>query len=207
MGLRERNAEHTREHLIDTAIELFAGAGYEAVTLEQVAHEAGVSISTLYRYFPTKDLLVITPVALNGQMATELRRRPAEEPLDVALACAVRAILGAPRGDPRRLRQISRLVSETPSLTARLRDDFIRERAMLQEALVERLGRPQDDIYCAMTARVALGVFELAAVHSRTADEAHFGTTAFLEAAEHVMTTLLQEPPTIPRPEQEQASK
>lgn len=200
MGLRERNAERTKEHLIDTAIALFSETGYESVTLEQIAEQAGVSISTLYRYFPTKDLLVITPVALNGQMAAELRRRPAEEPLEIALAFAVRAILSVPRGDPLRLRQISRLVSTTPSLTSRLRDDFIREGFLLQEALAERLERPRDDIYCAMTARVALGVFELAAIHSRTADDAAFGAEAFITAADHVMTTLLREPPTMPCP-------
>lgn len=200
MGLRERNAARTSEHLIDTAIALFSADGYESVTLEQIAEHAGVSISTLYRYFPTKDLLVITPVALNGQMAEELRSRPAEEDLDAALAHAVRAILSAPRGDPLRLRQISRLVSTTPSLTSRLRDDFIRERFLLQEALADRLDRPHDDIYCAMTARIALGVFELAAIHSRSVDDAGFGTEAFIAAADHVMTTLLQEPPTMPRP-------
>lgn len=85
MGLRERNAARTREMIIDTALSLFLSRGYEATKMEDVAEAAGIGTSTLYRYFPTKDLLVIDPLAFRGKLAEGLRARPAEESIEVAL--------------------------------------------------------------------------------------------------------------------------
>ena len=43
----------------DVAIELFEQRGYDAVTIEQIADAAEFSPSTIYRYFGTKEGLVI----------------------------------------------------------------------------------------------------------------------------------------------------
>ncbi|GLY29756.1 TetR/AcrR family transcriptional regulator [Kineosporia sp. NBRC 101731] len=199
VGLRELNAERTRELILDAAIALFTEQGYEEARLDQVAERAGVSISTLYRYFPTKDLLVLTPVALNGQMAAELAARPVDEPIDVALGHAVMAILRAPRGNPQRLRQVSQLVDASPALRSRLREESTRERLRLEQAIGERLRRPADDIYCAMTARMAMSVFELAGLRARGVEGAVFGGETFAAAASEVMDALTGEPPAFPR--------
>ena len=74
MGLRERNAAHTRELILDTALPLFLEQGYEATTMEEIAERAGIGTSTLYRYFPSKDLLVLEPLSVRGHMAAELTR-------------------------------------------------------------------------------------------------------------------------------------
>lgn len=58
-GLRERRHEATKQQLVDVAFELFVEHGYNEVTMEQVARAAGVSRSTAYRRFPTKDDLVL----------------------------------------------------------------------------------------------------------------------------------------------------
>lgn len=199
MGLRELNAERTRELILDAAIDLFTEQGYDESTLDQVAERAGVSISTLYRYFPTKDLLVLTPVALNGQMARELADRPADEAMDVALGHAVLAILQTPRGNPDRLRKVSGLVATSTTLRSQLREESVRERIALQAAIALRSDRSEDDPYCAMTARMAMAVFELAGLEARTAEDAVFGGGTFAAAAERVMSALAQEPPTLPR--------
>jgi AcrR family transcriptional regulator len=199
MGLREANAARTKEAILDAAIALFADQGYDESTLEQVAERADVSISTLYRYFPTKDLLVLEPVALHGQMAAELATRPPDEAIDVALGHAVLALLQTPRGNPQRLKQVSELVSTSSALRSRLREEFVRERLLLQNAIARRLGRPESDIYCGMTARIALAVFELAGVQSRATDDVAFGDETFTAAAIEVMESLRVEPPAIPR--------
>jgi len=199
MGLREVNAARTREAILDAAIALFAEQGYDNSTLDEVAEKAGVSISTLFRYFPTKDLLVLEPVALHGQMAEELSKRPPDEAMDVALGHAVLALLQAPRGNPQRLKQVSELVSTSAVLRSRLREEFVRERVLLQNAIARRLGRPEDDIYCGMTARIAMDVFEFAGVQARAMDNAVFGDETFTAAALEVMDSLRIEPPTIPR--------
>jgi AcrR family transcriptional regulator len=49
----------TRSRLYDTAIEMMSKRGYEATTLREIAREAGVSVGLLYRYFPSKQAVII----------------------------------------------------------------------------------------------------------------------------------------------------
>lgn len=51
------DAARNRERLIEVARERFS-AGEETVSLETIAHAAGVGIATLYRHFPTREALV-----------------------------------------------------------------------------------------------------------------------------------------------------
>lgn len=59
-GLRERKKARTRAAIQEHAVRLFHAQGYDATTVEQVAEAAEVSASTVFRYFPTKEDLVIT---------------------------------------------------------------------------------------------------------------------------------------------------
>jgi AcrR family transcriptional regulator len=51
---------------------MIAGRGYEATTLREIASEAGVSVGLLYRYFPSKQAIII---ALYEQLSGEYARR------------------------------------------------------------------------------------------------------------------------------------
>ena len=59
MGLREVKRERTRRLIADKAFELFTDHGFGRTTVEQIAAAAEVGPSTLYRYFPTKETLVL----------------------------------------------------------------------------------------------------------------------------------------------------
>jgi len=61
-------AERTRQLILTTALASFAQRGYEATTMREVAAEAGVSLGLAYRYFQSKEALVL---ALYQQMAAE----------------------------------------------------------------------------------------------------------------------------------------
>ncbi len=61
-------AERTRELILKTALTLFAKQGYDATTMREIAGEAGVSLGLAYRYFQSKESLVL---ALYQQMAAE----------------------------------------------------------------------------------------------------------------------------------------
>lgn len=48
-----------REHILATASELFYRRGVRAVGIDLVIAEAGIAKTSLYRYFPTKDALIV----------------------------------------------------------------------------------------------------------------------------------------------------
>lgn len=66
-----------RERLYATAMQLIATRGYEGTTLRDVAREAGVSVGLLYRYFPSKQAVVI---ALYDELSSAYARQAAEMP-------------------------------------------------------------------------------------------------------------------------------
>jgi AcrR family transcriptional regulator len=66
-----------RDRLYATAIRLIAARGYEATTLRDIAKEANVSVGLLYRYFPSKQAVVI---ALYDELSTEYARHAADMP-------------------------------------------------------------------------------------------------------------------------------
>ena len=67
-----------RDRLYATAMQLIAARGYEATTLRDIATEAGVSVGLLYRYFPSKQAVVI---ALYDELSSEYARQAGEMPL------------------------------------------------------------------------------------------------------------------------------
>lgn len=200
MGLRERNAAQTRELILDTALPLFLEQGYEATRMEEIAERADIGTSTLYRYFPTKDALVLEPLAIHGQMAATLLSRPADEPLDLTLGHAVLALLIAPRGNAQRLREVHAVIATAPVLSARLHQEFVKERTLLEHAIAERLGRPTDDLFCLMTARTAAAVLELVAARAGdVSDDPAIREQQVRDLTQAVTAQIHQERPILPR--------
>src|SRR5262245_42460818 len=72
-----KKGERTREHLVKTAFALFEKKGFEQTTLRDIASRAKVSLGLLYRYYPSKDALV---VELYEELSKEFERRAAELP-------------------------------------------------------------------------------------------------------------------------------
>src|SRR5882762_11429779 len=77
-GLRERKKVQTREAIRSAAYRLFAEQGYDATPVDQIAAAADVSPSTVFRYFPTKEDIVLTD-EYDEPMADVLRGRPLDE--------------------------------------------------------------------------------------------------------------------------------
>ncbi|WP_256978589.1 TetR/AcrR family transcriptional regulator [Rhodococcus sp. 14-2470-1a] len=201
MGLREVHAAQTRELILDAAFSLFLKRGYEKTTMEEIAATAEIGTTTLYRYYPSKDLLVVGPLELNGQMANELRSRPDNEPLNIALGHALRVLLFTPRAGVKRLSQIQQVLEATPSLGARLFEQYVNERVLLEEAVAERLGRAPDDLYCKAAARMTTMVLELVSEASpmRMLGDDLASLPHIIKNLEAVMQLLDSNPPPFPR--------
>ena len=65
----------TRQRLYETAIRLIAARGWQGTTLREVAQEAGVSVGLLYRYFPSKQAVVL---ALYDELSAAYAARAAQ---------------------------------------------------------------------------------------------------------------------------------
>ncbi|AHV96810.1 TetR family transcriptional regulator [Paenibacillus sabinae] len=59
VGLRERKKIKTRASIQQNAMRLFREQGYQATTVEQIAEAAEISPSTFFRYFATKEAVVL----------------------------------------------------------------------------------------------------------------------------------------------------
>jgi len=72
-----------RDHLVDTASNLFARDGFRAVGIERILHESGVAKMTLYKHFRSKDDLI---VAVLRQVDDRCRRAIVEGSADPAFS-------------------------------------------------------------------------------------------------------------------------
>jgi AcrR family transcriptional regulator len=157
-GLRERKKARTRASLREHALRLFREKGYQATTVEQIAAAAEVSPSTFFRYFPTKEDLVLQD-DMDTRMIEELERQPPELSAVAAVSAAVRQAFASYTGADRdRIRETTRLTMTVPEIRARAIDEFARAIGAVGEALAKRSGRPADDLAVRTVAGAIIGV-------------------------------------------------
>ncbi len=147
-GLRESKKLRMRHHLAATALELFLERGFDPVSVADVAAAADVSKPTLFRYFPTKEDLVLDRFADHQD---EVARIVGERPAGQSPVAAVRAHFLAALADRDPITGLcdhpdvvayQRLLYTTASLETRLNHYTAREVALLAEALEEELVLP-----------------------------------------------------------------
>ena len=139
-GLRERKKEQTRVAIQREALRLIAERGYEATTCEQVAAAAGVSAATLFRYFPTKEDIVLRD-GYDPVIAAAVVARPGAEPPLVAVRRGFAdALAEVYRGDVEPIRQRTALILSVPALRSRAREQNASLVDALRQALAERGG-------------------------------------------------------------------
>ncbi|MDG9702930.1 TetR/AcrR family transcriptional regulator [Streptomyces sp. DH37] len=145
-GLRERKKRQMYQRLSDTAIGLFLEKGYEQVTVADVAAAVDISKPTLFRYFPTKEDLVLHRLADHeGEAGRVVAHRPAGcSPLE---ALRRHFLDGLARRDPvtglndeAEVLAFHRLLYGTPSLVARLHAHVERNEAALADVLGSEAG-------------------------------------------------------------------
>jgi AcrR family transcriptional regulator len=157
-GLRERKKARTRAALREHGLRLFREQGYHATTVEQIAAAADVSPSTFFRYFPTKEDLVLQD-DMDTRMLAALARQPAGLAPIAAFRAATREALASYTGaDLDLLRQNLVLTLTVPEVRARAFDEFARSIEAMSEALARRAGRPADDIAVRTIAGATIGV-------------------------------------------------
>jgi len=162
MGLREIKAQRNRERIVSEALHLFARDGYEETTMESIAKAAEISPSTLYRTFPSKDLIVLERVTVFTQQFAEAFQRHAENhPLDEALGEAIFAVLEDK--NPQETLLVRSIIDQSPIARARLWDYMAEQHRQLARVIAQKAHAKADDLHVVLTAQLAVLVFGMAA--------------------------------------------
>ncbi len=90
MGLRETKKAGTHAKLVDAALCLIGERGYDATSIEDIVNFAGVSKRTFFRYFSSKDDILVEWIGGFGEhVCASLKSRPTSEGPIVALQSAL----------------------------------------------------------------------------------------------------------------------
>jgi AcrR family transcriptional regulator len=157
-SLRERKKARTRAALRQHALRLFREQGYQRTTVEQIAAAAEVSPSTFFRYFPTKEDLVLQD-DMDTRIAAAFERQPAGLGPVAAFRAALREFTSScSQADLDVIRETTALIAAVPEVRARATDEFARMIAVMSEALARRSGRPAGDLAVRAAAGAIIGV-------------------------------------------------
>jgi AcrR family transcriptional regulator len=142
-GLREATRRAVRAEIANAAMTLFMERGFEETTVEQVASAVGMSGRSIFRYFDTKEDMVVGSMEQVGHdLAAALRARPADESVWEALRRAFDEPLGALKNDGGIALARSALLATTPSLRAAQQQKHAQWNALLAPAVIDRLTGP-----------------------------------------------------------------
>ncbi len=145
-GLRALKQQRTRAAIQAAGLRLFAEQGYERTTCEQIAVAAEISPATFYRYFPTKEDVVLVD-DYDQLLVTLTRSRPADEAPIRAVRRALAAALGTlDDSDLQTVRERLQLVLSAPALRARRSEQTRATEAVLAHELAPRMGAAPADI-------------------------------------------------------------
>jgi AcrR family transcriptional regulator len=172
-GLRERKRQRTHDAISTAAISLFLARGFDQVSVADVAAAAEVSKPTLFKYFATKEDLVLHRIADHqGEAARVVRERPAGE---APLSALRRHFLdGLKQRDPvtglndhEEVLAFHRMVFATPSLAARVASYVSADEDALADALADAVAR-KDPVRASLAAGQIVAVMRILARHNWT---------------------------------------
>jgi AcrR family transcriptional regulator len=143
-GLRERKKQKTRWAIQEHALRLFAQQGYDATTVEQIAAAAEVSPSTFFRYFRTKEDVVLQDEYDPILIALVEQQPPGLPPME-ALRRALRMAFAAMGPDEKdKILARMKLQMSVPALRARTYEQITANMQMIADMMARRVGRRVD---------------------------------------------------------------
>ena len=102
---RQQRSQDTVECILDATARVLCSTGYDRASTNRVALAAGVSVGSLYQYFPSKEALVAALVERHVEQMTSLVKGKLAEvstaPLEVAVRTMIESMFDAHAVDPR----------------------------------------------------------------------------------------------------------
>ena len=185
-GLRERKRARTFSEIQHEALRLFVAQGYEQTTIEQIAEAVEVSPSTIFRYFPTKEDMVLTD-QYDALMVAALSAGPTGESGVTAMRRALAETLGdVVKQDPSTFLTRGRLMLEVPALHAKLWGFLQENEAVLCQVFAAQSGRNPEDFELRVAAGAIIGAI-MAALTEWIRSDGQTDMAALLDRALHLL--------------------
>jgi AcrR family transcriptional regulator len=167
LPLRERKRLRTRRALAEAALRLFTEKGFAQTTAREIASEVGVSERTFFRYFGSKEDVVLGLLdEMGNNLAARLSARPANEPPFTALRRSFDLMTQTLAQDPERSRAILHLTHQVPSLRARQVEKQDLWTTRLAAELAKRMGVDASvDLRPRLYAATSLSALDVAVNH------------------------------------------
>lgn len=172
-SLRDRRRAELLSQIQHTAHELFAEHGFDAVTTEDIAAAAGISISTYFRHAPTKEGLLVDPVreAISDMLDSFSARPAGESAVEVLIQLFVAHARDA--SDLSRLDTWQRAIATAPRLLSKstlIRDE---DQHKFVEHIAARMGVDASvDVRPALLVQTSLATVKFVIDRWLTADPA-----------------------------------
>ena len=164
VDLREQRRERNAREIQQTAMSLFAERGYAAVTVEDIAGEAGISERTFFRYFTSKDHLLVAEASRRIEVIHEsLTGQPDDLDAWTALRNAVLDQSTSEEHIGRNAAIWAHLTKEAPALLAKMiMHGALEGTHNIEVELARRLGVPDTDALPDVMMRVTLAAVQSA---------------------------------------------
>ena len=180
--MRDRKKIQTRDAIRREAMRLIDENGYANTTVEQIAEAAEVSPSTFFRYFPSKEMVLMAN-DLDLVTITALERQPADMSSLRAFRRALEITMATLSEDEWRFeRRRLRMVLSIPELKAAQFDEYRRTVAALAEADCRRTGRESDDFEVRVFVGALAGGLMAVLDHESGVPERMYRALDFMEA-------------------------
>lgn len=92
---RQERAKATMQAILEATAHVLVEEGWDHASTNRIAVRAGVSIGSLYQYFPSKEALLVALVEQHAEETMGILARLIDELRDAPLQDAVRALVGA----------------------------------------------------------------------------------------------------------------
>jgi AcrR family transcriptional regulator len=195
LGLRDRKKIQTRRVIQNEAMRLIRENGYANTTVEQIAEAAEVSPSTFFRYFPSKEMVLMAN-DLDRVTVEALERQPAELPSLQAFRRALEFTMAKLSEDEWRFERARlRMVLAIPELKAAQFDEYRRTVVKLTEADCRRTGRQPDDFEVRVFVGALAGGLMAVLDHAHGVPERMYRALDFMEAGMPLRSTNGDAPP------------
>ncbi|MEU6098347.1 TetR family transcriptional regulator [Streptomyces sp. NPDC047079] len=157
-GLRERKKARTRRLLQQEALRLFTEQGYDNTTVEQICDAVDISPSTFFRYFPTKEDVVLPDDHDPSPQEPITERGPSRPLTDVVRAALFDLLEQRISQDRETMLARLRLISRVQALRARMWQQQEARVAHTAALLAERAGKDENAYEVRVTAAVLIAV-------------------------------------------------